>query len=151
MKEDKQYNHIYRKLAIIFYVISIILIFAGAFLIFNAVGNDFWNDIPSDESHGINYDFTVQTIMITLGGILFFVATILLIIDVAKSKIFVGLGKSLIDKVVSTATYVQTTYQDKMSEHKKNNIVYCKYCGTALDGTEKKCPNCGASNFKNKD
>lgn len=146
MKEEKQYNHIYRKLAIIFYVISIILIFVGVFLIFNTISSDFWNDIPSDESYGINYDFIVQIIMITFGGILFFAATILLIIDTAKSKIFKGFGKGLIDKVVSTATYVQTTYQDKMSEHKKNNIVYCKYCGTALDGTEKKCPSCGASN-----
>lgn len=144
MGKEKHYNHIYRKIALIFYALAIIMIITGVALMASSVKTG----IIMDDPNSMPENLTTPIALIVIGGLIFFIATVLLFIDFAKSKIFSGLGKGLIDKVVSTATYMQATYQDKLNEHKKKKTIFCSYCGTALDGTEKKCPNCGASNFK---
>lgn len=147
------YNRIYKKIAIILYIVSLIMIVVGVSLLINNIfKSPFFDDVFNNQemipNDVLNEKMAFPIISVSVGGVLFFVATVLLFVDIFKQRTFSRFGKGLIDKVVNTASYMQTTYQEKVSEHKRKKIVYCKYCGSILDETEKKCPNCGASNLQ---
>lgn len=84
----------------------------------------------------------IPIIVVIFVGVTIFIALI-----VGISKIIMGnklektLHKHIVDNIKHTIT-----------EHKTNanTTSNCEYCGSQLNKTDEKCPNCGAKIMKNK-
>lgn len=155
--EKSKNSKVYKIIAIILYVIAGAFFVVGLVFALRALSNIMPNlslnlptDVMSSSSQGVEYsisDFGFTYFMIALG--LAFVATMFLCLSkrqvLSKSK--KSYNVSDFDKPVDVMKYAEKPQPQPYNEETKEEIkkIYCAYCGTELDPTDKKCPNCGSS------
>lgn len=160
MEDKKPYNHIFRKIAIMLYIVSFVMIFAGIIMsingmsdsMFDAMNGSGFDDpffdnkmtIVADASSGMSKGVICSVI----GGFGMFIATVFMIIDFAKShtlRSFATFPTKMVDKLMDTAVDMKIALDEKMERVKEARKVYCPYCGGEIAEDERKCPNCGAN------
>lgn len=160
MEIEKKYNHIFAKIAIVVYIVAVTLIVIGFVKTFNNAAN-FSPVLDNDSLFGpsMNDDTTIRVefdngfdfaIFFVLGGFGMFIGTVLMIIDVIKSRKTIaaglfGFSSKMFRGVAEGVASMKVAMDEKIHKAKKARVERCEYCGTELKEDERNCPNCGAN------